>query len=331
MIPRATVQHLRALIRSSICIACLATIGSVAAQEYPSRPIRFVVGFAAGGGTDFVARAIGKRLSETLGQQIVVENRPGAGGVTAGEQIAKGAADGYAILVGAAGPLTIAPSLAERVGYDTAKDFAPIALVASSPFVLVVHPSVPAKTVAEFIAYAKANPGKVNFGSSGNGGAPHLAGELFARMADVEMVHVPYKGLAPAITDVLSGQIQASFADVGLVLAHLKSGGLRGIAVTGNKRSSSLPDLPTVGESGLPGYKAETWYGLLGSAGTPAAIVTRLNDEVVKALQTVEIQKQLQTQGLEAAPMTAAQYATLIREDLDKWSKLIREAKIRPQ
>lgn len=316
----------------------LALLGSIAAgttdlafaQEYPIRPIRFVVGFAAGGGTDFVARAIGKRLGETLGQQVVVENRPGAGGVTAGEHIAKGPADGYSILVGAAGPLTIAPSLAERVGYDTAKDFAPIALVASSPFVLVVHPSLPAKTVAEFIAYAKANPGKINFGSSGNGGAPHLAGELFARMAGVEMVHVPYKGLAPAITDVLSGQIQASFADVGLVLAHLKSGGLRGIAVTGSKRSSSLPDLPTVAEAGLPDYKAETWYGLLGPAGTPPAVVTRLNGEVAKALQTQEIQNQLRTQGLEAAPMTPAQYATLISDDLGKWSKLIREAKIRP-
>ena len=325
-----TTLTLRTIALALFAAGLLATASATPAQDYPTKPIRFVVGFAPGGGTDFVARAIGRRLSETMGQQIVVDNRPGAGGVTASEHVAKGPADGYSILVGAAGPLTIAPSLAERVGFDTVKDFAPIALIASSPFVLVVHPSLPAKTVAEFIAYAKANPGKVNFGSSGNGGAPHLAGALFAQMAQVEMVHVPYKGLAPAITDVLSGQIQAAFADVGLVVPHLQSGGLRGIAVTGSARSSSLPDLPTIAEAGLRGYKAETWYGLLGPAGTPAPVVARLNSEVARALAMPEVIGQFKTQGLEAAPLSPAQYAALISEDLSKWSRLIKEAKIRP-
>lgn len=299
------------------------------AQGYPTKPVRFVVGFAAGGGTDFVARVIAKRLGETLGQSIVVENRPGAGGVTASEHIARMPADGYSILVGAAGPLTIAPNFGERP-FDTLKELEPIALVAASPFVLVTHPGVPAKTLPELIAHARANPGKLNYGSSGSGGAPHLAGELFARMAGVDIVHVPYKGLGPAITDLLSGQIQAAFADVGLVLAHIAAGSLRGIAVSGAARSASLADLPTIAEAGIAGYKAETWYGLLGPAGTPASVIERLNGEVAKALATPDIRAQFKTQGLDAAPLTPAQYRALIGDDLAKWAKLIREAKIRP-
>ncbi|MEO7405304.1 MAG: tripartite tricarboxylate transporter substrate binding protein [Burkholderiales bacterium] len=316
-----------------LALFTLCSIGAVSAaiaQSYPSKPIRFVVGFAPGGGTDFVARVIGKRLSETLGQQIVVDNRPGAGGMVANEHMAKAVADGYSILVGAAGPLVIAPNLYDKVNFDTQKDFEPIALIASSPFVLIIHPSVPAKSLSDLIAYAKANPGKLNYGSSGNGGAPHLAGELFTSMAGVNMVHVPYKGLAPAITDALSGQVQAVFADVGLVLAHLQSGGLRALAVTGNTRSASLPDVPTVAEGGLAGYKAETWYGLLGPAGTPPAVIARLNAEVAKALAFPDVRNQFKTQGLDAAPSTPAQYALLIAEDLAKWAKLIKDAKIRP-
>ena len=299
-------------------------------QPYPSKPIHIVVTFAAGGGADFVARVVAAKLSEALGQSVVVENRAGAGGIGA-EFVAKAPADGYTLLLGAAGTLTILPNLQAQVPFDSEKDFVPIGLVGSSPFVLTVTPSLPVNSVTELTAPIKANPGKLNFGSSGNGGAPHLAGELYKSTAGVDIVHVPYKGLAPAITDLLGGQLQILFADVGLVSPHLKSGKLKGIAVTGKTRSSVLPELPTMIEAGIANFQAGTWYGILAPAGTPSAVVTRLNAELQKIVASSDIKTQFAAQGIEPAGGTPEQFGALIRDDSEKWGKLIKSANIKTQ
>lgn len=310
--------------------APLATaFGPAAAQAWPGRPIRLVVTFAAGGGADFAARNVGARLSEQLGQTVVVDNRAGGGGLIGNEVVAKAPPDGYTLLLGAAGPLVVAPHLYPNVPYDPLKDLVPVAHIASTPFVLTVNPSVAANSVAELISFAKANPGKLSYGSSGTGGAPHLASELFTRTANVNMVHVPYKGLAPAINDLLGGHIQVLFADTGLVLPHIKAGKLKALAVTGTRRTPLLPDLPTVREAGLPTYSAGTWYGILAPAGTPTEIMNRLNTEVRTALGHPELQKQLGTQGMEPAAMSREEFSAMLREDYDKWGKLIREANIK--
>jgi tripartite-type tricarboxylate transporter receptor subunit TctC len=301
------------------------------AQTYPNKPIKLVVTFTAGGGADFAARAIAAKLNEPLGQPVVVDNRAGGNGMIGNEAVAKSPPDGYSLLLGAAGPMTIVPHLYEKVPVNTLKDFEPIALIATSPFVLTVNPSMAANTLSEFTALARANPGKLNFGSSGTGGAPHLAGELYKSMTGVNIVHVPYKGLAQAITDLLGGQIQVLFADVGLVLPHIKSGKFKAIAVTGRERSLTLPDVPTMMEAGLAGYQAGTWYGLLAPAGTPAPIITRLNAEVRKALALADVKSQFMAQAVDPAPTTPEQFAALIRDDFNKWSKLIKDADIKLQ
>jgi tripartite-type tricarboxylate transporter receptor subunit TctC len=249
----------------------------------------------------------------------------------ANEMVAKSAPDGYTLLVAAAGAMTIAPNINANAGFDTFRDFEPIALVVTSPYLLTVNPSVPAKNLAEFTALAKASPGKLNFASAGTGGAPHLAGELYKRMAGVDLVHVPYKGLAPAITDVLGGQVQAVFADINLVLKQIEAGKLKALAITGTQRFAALPDLPTMAEAGLPGYQAQTWYGLVAPAGTPASVIKRLHAEVSKALALPEMRSQFATQGMlpASASATPADFAALIRTDFDKWRKLIKEAGIK--
>ena len=309
----------------------LAMAPHASAQPYPAKPIKVVVTFAAGGGADFVARVLAAKLSEPLGQSVVVENRAGAGGAIGAEAVAKSPPDGYTLLLGAAGTLTILPNLQEKVPFDSVKDFAPIGLAGSSPFVLAVGSTVPANTVAELTALAKANPGKLNYGSSGNGGAPHLAGELYKSMTGIDIVHVPYKGLAPAITDVLGGQLQILFADVGLIAPHLKSGRLKALAVTGKERSSALPDLPTMIEAGVPGYQAGTWYGILAPVGTPSAVVMRLNGVLLKVIATPEIKTQFAAQGIEPAGGGPDQFGALIRDDMARWGKLIKEAKIKSE
>ena len=309
----------------------LAMAPHASAQQYPAKPIKIVVTFAAGGGADFVARVIAAKLQEPLGQSVVVENRAGAGGAIGAEFVAKSPPDGYTLLLGAAGTLTILPNLQEKVPFDSVKDFVPIALAGSSPFVLAVSPTVPANTVAELTALAKANPGKMNFGSSGNGGAPHLAGELYKSMTGIDIVHVPYKGLAPAITDLLGGQLQILFAGVGLIAPHLKAGKLKALAVTGKERSSVLPELPTMIEAGVPGYQAGTWYGILAPVGTPSAIVTRLNGELLKVIATPEIKTQFAVQGIEPAGGRPDQFGVLIRDDAARWGKLIKEANIKAE
>lgn len=306
----------------------LISVGA-AAQAWPSKPVKFIVGFAPGGGTDLVGRAIASKLGDALGQPVVVENKPGASGTLSAELVAKSPADGYTLLVTAAGILSIAPNF-DKVGYDTFKDFEHIALFVTSPYVLVANPSVPARSLGELNALAKAKPASLNFGSSGTGGAPHLAGELYKRLAGIDLVHVPYKGLAPALSDLLGGQIQLSFADVNLVLKHVEAGKLRALAITGGKRFAGLPDVPTVAEAGVAGYRAETWYGLSAPAGTPRAIVQRLYAEARKAVDAPDLQQRFQSQGLIPSTLTSAEYAALIAEDHAKWSKLIREAGIKP-
>ena len=319
----------RQLLAAAAAAPFAAAWGPAAAQAWPSRPIRLVVTFAAGGGADFAGRNVGARLAEQLGQSVLVDNRAGGGGLIGNEIVAKASPDGHTLLLGAAGPLVVAPHLYPSVPYDPVKDLVPVAHIASTPFVLTVAPGVAANTVAELLAFAKANPGNLTYGSSGTGGTPHLAGELFIRMAEVNMVHAPYKGLAPAINDLLGGHIQVLFADTGLVLPHIKAGKLKALAVTGTRRTPLLPDLPMVREAGLPSYSAGSWYGILAPAGTPAAIMNRLNAEVRTALVHPDLQKQLATQGMEPLAMSREQFGALLREDYDKWGKLIREANIK--
>src|SRR5262249_11943673 len=252
---------------------------SAFAQSYPSKPIRLIVPFAAGGGNDNIARLVGKHLNESLGQPLVIDNRPGAGGVLGAELAAKSAPDGYTLFLGGVGSHAVNPNLIEKLPYDPIRDFAPVILLAQAPLILVVHPSVPARTFAEFVAYARKNPGKLNFASNGNGSSAQLAAVMFDSMAGAGMVHVPYKGLAPALTDLLSGQVQLMFSSVVAILPHIKAGKLRALAVTGEKRLASLPDVPTVAESGFPGFEASSWYGILAPARTSPEIGTRLNTE----------------------------------------------------
>jgi tripartite-type tricarboxylate transporter receptor subunit TctC len=299
------------------------------AQSYPSKPIRLIVPFAAGGGNDNIARLVGKRVSDSMGQPLVIDNRPGAGGVLGAELAAKSAPDGYTLFLGGVGSHALNPNLIEKLPYDPIGDFAPVALLARAPLILVVHPSVPARDVAEFVAYARKNPGKLNFASNGNGTSAQLAAVMFDSMAGVDMVHVPYKGLAPALTDLLSGQVQLMFSSVVAILPHVRAGKLRALAVTGTKRMAALPELPTIAESGFPGYEASSWYGILAPAGTPREIVTKLNAELTKALQQPEVRTSLLAEGAEPAGGSPEQFAAYIRTEKERMGKLIRDAKIR--
>ena len=315
-----------------LLLALLAALPGVAmAQAYPSKPIRMIVTFAAGGGADFVGRAIAPKLGEALGQPVVVENRPGANGALGADAVAKAAPDGYTLLLGAAGTLVVAPHLGASMPFDPMKDLAPVSLVAISPFVVTLNPGVQANSIRDLVALAKANPGKLNFGSSGTGGSPQLAGELFKSMTGVNMVHVAYKGLAPALTDLLGGQIQAVFADVALVKGNIAAGKLKGLAVTSATRSAAMPELPTVAESGVPGYAAGTWYGILAPAGTPADILARVGAETRKVLAQPEVKAAFVAQGMDPVGDTPAQFAGYMREESAKWGKVIREANIKAQ
>jgi tripartite-type tricarboxylate transporter receptor subunit TctC len=311
---------------SSVLIALSTHVAC--AQEYPSKPIRLIVPFAAGGGNDNIARLLGKRLAESLGQPLVIDNRAGAGGALGAELAAKAAPDGYTLFLGGVGSHAVNPNLRKNLPYDPIRDFAPVALLASAPLVLVVHPSVPAHTLAEFIALARAHPGALNYASNGNGTSSHLAAVMFEAAAGVKMVHVPYKGLAPALTDLLSGQVQLMFSSVVAILPHIKSGRLRGLAVTGSARLPLLPELPTVAESGFPGYEASSWYGILAPAHTPEPIVAKLNAEMARALAQPEMRATLLAEGAEPIGGTPQQFGAYIRSEKERMGKLIREAGI---
>jgi tripartite-type tricarboxylate transporter receptor subunit TctC len=295
-------------------------------QGYPNRTLRLVVPFPAGGTTDILARAAAQKLTESLGQSVVVDNRPGAAGNIGSDIVAKSVPDGYTLLMGTVGTHAINPSLYAKMPYDHVKDFMPVVLVAAVPNVLVVNPSLPVKSVSDLIKLAKAKPGEINFASSGSGTSIHLSGELFKTMAHVDMTHVPYKGSAPALTDLIGGQVQIMFDNLPSSLAQIKAGKLRAIAVTSQKRAPALPDVPTIAESGLPGFEATSWFGVLAPAGTPFPVVARINSEINKWLQTPEAREQLLAQGAAAAGGTPESFAAHIRAETDKWAKVVKES-----
>ena len=297
------------------------------AAPYPAKPVRFVVPYPAGGPLDLMARAIGARLAPSWGQPVLVDNRPGAGGNIGADLVAKSAPDGYTLLMGAVATHAINPSLYARVPYDPERDFAPVALVAVVPNILVVHPGLPAQSVKELIELARSRPGVLNFGSGSTGSTGHLAGELFKTLAGVQMVHIPYKGAAPAVQDLLAGQVQIMFDNLASALPQVRAGKLRALAVTTTARSRAVPDLPTVAESGLPGFDLSTWFGVLVAAGTPADIVARLNDEIVRALASRELAERLAAMGAEApANNTPERFAAFIRSERAKYARVVRES-----
>ena len=302
-----------------------------AAQNYPSKPIRMICPFAPGGGSDFIGRIVGKQINDALGQPLVIENRGGAAGAIGAELAARATPDGYTLLLGSAGPLTIQPGLSARLPYDPLRDFAPVTVVTSMPFVLVVHPSLPVKSVPELLALARAKPGQLNFGSPGNGSTTHLSTELLKMLANVDVVHVPYKGVAPALAELVGGQVQFMAGDMSTVMPQVKAGRLRALAVTGAQRSTIVPELPTVAESGVPGYAASGWFGVLAPAATPRGIVTRLNDVIVKGLTSAEARERLAALGGEVVANTPAEFTAYLRADLEKWSKLIRAIGLKPE
>ena len=310
--------------RWALAIVMVCVAPGAFAQAYPNHVIRLVVPFPAGGTTDILARAAAQKLTESLGQPVVVDNRPGAGGNIGADVVAKSAPDGYTLLMGTVGTHAINPSLYTKMPYDHVKDFVPVVLVAGVPNVLVVNPSVPVNSVADLIKLAKSKPGAINFASSGSGTSIHLSGELFKTMAGVDMTHVPYKGSAPALTDLIGGQVQVMFDNLPSALPQIKGGKLRAIAVTSLKRAPVLPDVPTISESGLPGFEASSWFGVLAPAGTPAPIVARLNSEVNKWLQSPEAREQLLAQGAVAAGGTPEQFAAHIRSETEKWAKVVK-------
>jgi tripartite-type tricarboxylate transporter receptor subunit TctC len=312
------------LLTSAFCLGS----GEPAAQPYPARPIRFVVPFAPGGGTDVLARLLAQRLYEPLGQPVVVDNRPGAGGVIGAEIAARAPADGYTIVLGSPGPLTINPNL-QRVPYDTLRDFAPITLAQLSPFVLVLHPSVAAATVKDLIALAKAKPGTLNYGSAGTGSVSHFSSEQFKALAGVHIVQVPYKGAGPAVTDLLAGRLHMMFENLPTVVQHVRAGKLKMLAVGTRSRSAAVPEVPTVAEAGVPGYESSTAFGVLAPAKTPAAAITRLNKELVKILHGPDIKEKMTAQGVEAVGGTPQQYAAHLKDELAKYARIVKAAGIK--
>ena len=297
---------------------------NTATQSYPAKPIRFVIPFPPGGPADIFGRTIGQQLSDRWNQQVVIDNRAGAGGNIGADIVAKAPADGYTILMGFVGTHAINPSLYRSMPYDNIRDFAPVGLVATATIVLVTHPTVQAKSVKELIALAKTKPGGLTFGSPGNGTPQHLAGELFNTMAQVKTTHIPYKGAVPALQDLLGGRISYIFSSMPPALPHVKLGKINALAVTSTKRSPATPELPTVAESGLPGYEVINWYGVLAPAGTPQAIVAKLNTEVTRIMLLPEVKERLAAQGAETMTSTPQEFASFIRSETEKWAKVVK-------
>lgn len=321
----------RRLTLSALVLAAagaLAPAAALAQDAYPNRPIRMVLPFPPGGVTDLLARALAEKLAPRLGQPVVVDNKPGAGTVLASDLVARAPADGYTLLM-AASSLGTAPLIYEKVHYDAVKSFTPVTQVASVVHVLVVNPQLPVRSVQELVAYAKANPGKLNYSSTGTGTSTHLEGELFKSMAGAYMVHIPYRGSGPALIDLVSGQVNVMFDALGSSGPFIKEGKLRALAVTTAKRSPSIPELPTVAESGLPGYEAMPWLGLVAPAGTPKSVVDRLHREIAQVLQEPEIRERFKGWGLDIIGNTPAEFASFIQRDIVQWDRVIRGAKIK--
>jgi tripartite-type tricarboxylate transporter receptor subunit TctC len=316
--------------KKMVALALTLAAGAAAAQTYPTKAVRLVVPFLAGGSTDIVGRTVAQKLSEMWGQQAFVDNRPGGGTTIGTEMVAKAAPDGYTLLVTPA-PFTINPSLLTKLPYDALNDFAPITLINTTPLVMVVNPGVPAKNVKELIALAKAKPGKLNFGSSGTGGSNHLAGELFDAMAGVKMVHIPYKGNAGALTDIVGGHLDVVYNGITSAVALIRGGKLRALAVTSLQRSAALPDVPTLDESGLKGFEAVAWNGLTAPAKTPREIIMKINADVIKIVNSPELKERLKADGSDPVGSSPEQYAAFLRNEIAKWAKVIKFANVKPE
>lgn len=316
--------------RTCAVIALCAAAASAHAQTYPNKAVRLVVPFLAGGSTDIVGRTVAQKLSEMWGQSVFVDNRPGGGTTIGTEIVARAAPDGYTLLVTPA-PFTINASLLPKIPYDALNDFTPVTLINTTPLVMVVNPGVPAKNVKELIALAKAKPGKLNFGSSGTGGSNHLAGELFDAMAGVKMVHIPYKGNAGALTDIVGGHLDVVYNGITSAVSLIRGGKLRALAVTSLQRSSALPDVPTLDESGLKGFEAVAWNGLTAPAKTPRDIVMKINADVLKIVSSPELRERLKADGSDPVGNSPEQYATFLRNEIAKWAKVIKFANVKPE
>jgi tripartite-type tricarboxylate transporter receptor subunit TctC len=318
--------------RVAIALLLLVVSLAVRAQDaYPNKPVRIIVPFAAGGVADALPRIVGEKLAQKWGQPIVVENKVGASGNIGMAEGARAAPDGYTLVLAPTGNLTVNPTLFPKLPFDTHADLTPVTLLAQSPNVLVVHPSVPAKTVSELIAYAKANPDKLNFASPGDGSGAHLAGELLKLDAGIKATHVPYKGLAPAVNDLLGGNVQMMFAGISTILQHVKSGKLVALAIAGPGRNPQLPDVPTMAESGLPGFDVTSWYGIVTRTGTPPAIVQKVQRDMAEALQSDDVKTKLAGLGLEPVGNTPEAFGAVIKAESRKWGDIVRKANIQPQ
>ncbi len=314
-----------------LTLSCLALAAfPAAAQSYPERPVRLVIPYPAGGPVDIVGRVTAQKLSEQLSTQFVVDNRAGANGNIAGDIVARASPDGYTLLMGANGNIAVNPALYRKMPLDPARDLAPISLVATAALLLVVHPALPAKSVPDLVAIAKSRPGEINFASSGTGSTAHLCAELFKSMTAIDIVHVPYKGAAPALSDVIGGQVQMLITGVSGALPHARSGKLRALGVTSPKRLIAAPEIPAIGES-VPGYVVQTWYGLFAPAATPGAIVKRLHTATVTSMSSKDVQDRMTALGAEAATNSPAAFAALVKEEIAKWNKVVRSAGIKPE
>ena len=317
-----------ATVRESAPAAVLIAQASVPVEGYPSRPVRLIVPFPPGGGNDTIARLMGQKLAPVLGQQMLVDNRPGAGGTIGAELAARSPPDGYTLFLAGVASHGINPNLRRQLPYDPVRDFSGVSLIASAPLLVVVHPSLPATSIKQLVALAKAKPGAINFASNGTGGSSHLAAELFMMMTGTALVHIPYKGLSPALTDLLSGQVQLMFSSAVSMLPQVKAGRLRAIAMTGAKRSQAIPDIPTVAEAGIPGYETGSWYGIVAPAKTPRPVIERLSREIATATRSAEISGRLVDEAVIPIGSTAEEFDAHIRRELARWAKVIAKARI---
>jgi tripartite-type tricarboxylate transporter receptor subunit TctC len=316
-------------VRTLAAFCCVVSSSTPAAQnpaDYPNRPVRWIVPFAPSGPTDLMSRAVAEKLSQRFGQPFVVDNRAGAGGNIGAEVVSKSAPDGYTLMIGHVGTHAINATLYPKLAFDPVADFTPITLLATLPLALVIHPSVPAKDVKELIAYAKARPGQLNFASAGNGGPTHLTGELLKTSAGIDIVHVPYKGNAAALLDLVGGRVQMMFSNMLTSMPHVRAGKLKAIGISSAKRSPQAPELPTIAESGLPGFSAVRWYGVLGPAGMPRPLVNRLNAEIARAVSQPDMGERFVAQGIDLQSGTPEQFAALIKSEVVKWRKVVRDA-----
>ena len=321
---------MKILVHGATCAAATAICTTLAmAQPYPAKPVRLIVHFPPGGPTDMVARVVAQKMTEAWGQQYVIDNRPSAGGIIGVELVARAVPDGYTLLFGTGGSMAITPAIGKPLPYDVNRDFAPVGLVVINPQILVFHPSFAPNNIKELITYAKANPGKINYASVGPGSPNHLGIELLKSLAGINLVHIPYKGSSPAMTDLLGGQVSMLFNSMPTVIPHVKSGRLKGIAVGSAKRSAAMPDIPTVAESGVLGFDYVTWYAMFGPAALPKPIIAKLNAEIVKMLADKELAQRLAVQGAEPSPGTPEQLGRYMREEQERWRKVIKSANLK--